>query len=162
MTFSFTLCGCNLNSSHCQMYSQSHRGGNRSQRELSGVWVYPPTLPGQFSRLFTLSSNCNSTDSASFYHSIKSCGAVTKCFRTALPSAQGFLKGSCVEVFWSDIVNYAKTAEGIKRLSSKPFHNWKVEIFPQTRSHRCLRIVIDVSTEGAFFPPESPLPGAML
>lgn len=131
-------------------------------RQGSDTGVYPHTLPGQFSRLFTLLCNCNSTDSSSFYHSIKSSGATTKCFLTALLSAQGFLKGSCNEVFWSDIINYPKAAEGIKRLSSKPSHSWTVGIFPGTQSLRCLRIAIDVSTEGTFFPPESALPGAML
>lgn len=42
MTFTFTLCDCNLNSSHCQMYSQSHRGGN--QRGLTLGFIIPPCL----------------------------------------------------------------------------------------------------------------------
>lgn len=131
MTSTFPLCGCNLNSSHCQMYSQSHRGGKRSQRESSGtdIGVYPPTLPGQFSRHFTLSCTYNSTDLSSFYHSIKSSGAATECFQTALFSAQGFLKGSCDEVFCSDIIKHPKATEGIKRMSRKPFHYWKVGFY---------------------------------
>lgn len=84
-------------------------------------------------------------------------------FQTVLFSAQGFLKGSCDEVLWSDVIKHPKATERIKRMSSKPFHYWKVGIFPGTLSPDAFRIVIDVPTEGTSFPPsESPLPGAML
>lgn len=52
-------------------------------------------------------------------------------FQRVLLSAQGFLKGSCDEVFWSDIIKHPKATERIKRTSSKPFHYWKVGIFPE-------------------------------
>lgn len=84
-------------------------------------------------------------------------------FQRVLFSAQGFLKGSCDELPWSDIIKHPKATEGIKRMSSKPFHYWKVGIFPGTLSPDAFRIVIDVPAEGTSFPPsESPLPGAML
>lgn len=147
MTFSFTFCGCNSNSSCCQKYSQSHRGENRSQRGgISGSdvgEVYAPITPGLFSRLFTPSLNYDSTDSSSFYHSTKSSGYATKCFLRTLfvHLPWEFLKGSSDEVaFRSNIITHPKAAKGIKRISSRPFPCCKAGIFPRTRSLRCLRM----------------------
>lgn len=67
------------------MHSQSHRGGNWSQREAVSRpevrVVCTPFIPGLYSRLFTPFLN-NSTDSSSFYHSSKSSGDATECFPT--------------------------------------------------------------------------------
>lgn len=135
-----------MNSSCCQMYSQSHRGGNRSQRGVisrSDVGeVYAPVIPGLFSRLFTSSLNYNSTGSSTYLHNIKSSGDATKRFLATLgfQLPRGFLKGSSDEVaFWSNVITHPKAAEGIKRVSSKPFPCCKMEIFPRTRFLRCLR-----------------------